>query len=182
MSADVENRLVWIDLEMTGLDVHRHRIVEIASIVTDAELRVIAEGPNLAIYQPQAVLDGMDDYVLNMHRSSGLLERIKRSTITEEMAERQTLDFLKQYVAPNTAPLCGNSIWQDRRFLSEHMKNLNGYLHYRLIDVSTLKELARRWAPQVFSKIQKKNVHLALDDIRESIAELQYYKEHFIKD
>lgn len=182
MADEKQDRLVWIDLEMTGLDVHRHRIIEIATIITDANLSIIALGPNLAIHQPESVLSQMDDWVKNTHSASGLLDRVRNSPYTEQSAEQETLDFIRQYVGPQEAPLCGNSVWQDRRFLSEQMKKLDAYLHYRLIDVSTIKELAKRWAPQVFAKIQKKSVHLALDDIQESIAELQYYKEHFLKD
>jgi oligoribonuclease len=181
MSDDYSNYLVWLDLEMTGLVPKTHRILEIATIITDSQLTIIAEGPNLVIHQPPEVLALMDDFVTKMHTSSGLIARVQQSTLTEQEAEQQTLDFLTPFLKPQTAPLCGNSIWKDRHFLAEHMPHLEQFFHYRLIDVSTLKELARRWAPSVYENIQKQGTHLALQDIRESIAELNYYKEQFIK-
>ncbi len=171
---------IWIDLEMTGLDVHRHRIVEMATIITDTELNLVAEGPNLVIHQPEEVLAGMDDWVLKTHTASGLVERIRSSTLSEAQAQAQTLDFLRAYSPAGVSPMCGNSVHQDRRFLSEQMPDLEAYFHYRNIDVSTLKELARRWAPEVLAGVQKKNGHRALADIQESIAELKYYQAHFL--
>ena len=176
-----ENRLVWIDLEMTGLDPERDVIIEIASIVTDNRLAVIAEGPNLVIAQPPERLDGMDEWNRTHHGASGLLDRVRASRLTERDAEAATLDFLKRHVKKGDSPLCGNTIWQDRRFLARYMPELEGYLHYRNIDVSSIKELARRWRPDLTEGFSKKNEHTALADIRESIAELAYYRENFFK-
>ena len=173
--------LIWIDLEMTGLDPVVDRILEIATIVTDSQLEVIAVGPNLVIHQSEAVLQGMNEWCVKTHTESGLVQRIRESQLTERQAEDQTLAFLKQYVKENTSPICGNSVWQDRRFLNQYMPQLDQFFHYRQIDVSTIKELARRWAPTLFDGLKKENKHLALDDIRESIAELKYYRDHFIK-
>ncbi len=180
MPQDTTN-LVWIDLEMTGLDTQNDSIIEIATIVTDARLNVLAEGPVLAIHQSDAVLDAMDAWNKNQHGKSGLVERVRASTCDEAEAERQTLDFLREYVPANASPMCGNSICQDRRFLARCMPALEAYFHYRNLDVSTLKELARRWAPAVYSSYSKQGAHLALDDIRDSIRELQHYREHFIR-
>jgi oligoribonuclease len=171
--------MVWMDLEMTGLDPNIERIIEMATIVTDSELNVLAEGPVFAIKQPQSLFDAMDDWNQSHHTASGLLERIKREGVTEREAEAQTLAFLEQHVEVNQAPLCGNTIWQDRRFLSRYMPTLEGFLHYRLIDVSSVKELAKRWRPDIASGVVKKNEHTALADIRESIEELRHYREHF---
>ena len=173
--------LIWIDLEMTGLDPVVDRILEIATIVTDSQLEVIAVGPNLVIHQSEAVLQGMNEWCVKTHTESGLVQRIRESQLTERQAEDQTLAFLKQYVKENTSPICGNSVWQDRRFLNQYMPQLDQFFHYRQIDVITIKELARRWAPTLFDGLKKENKHLALDDIRESIAELKYYRDHFIK-
>ena len=170
--------LVWIDLEMTGLNPQHDRIIEMATIITDGDLNVIAEGPVLAIRQEQALLDGMDEWNQTHHSGSGLLDRIAREGVAEIEAEAQTLAFIEDHVAHNTAPLCGNTIWQDRRFLSRYMKTLEGYLHYRMIDVSSIKELAKRWHPQIASGVVKTNQHTALADIRESIEELRYYRAH----
>ena len=170
--------LVWIDLEMTGLNPEHDRILEMATIITDGDLNVIAEGPVLAIRQEQALLDGMDEWNQTHHSGSGLLDRIAREGVAEIEAEAQTLAFIEGHVAPNTAPLCGNTIWQDRRFLSRYMKTLEGYLHYRMIDVSSIKELAKRWHPQIASGVVKINQHTALADVRESIEELRYYRAH----
>ena len=170
--------LVWIDLEMTGLNPEHDRIIEMATIITDGDLNVIAEGPVLAIRQEQALLDGMDEWNQTHHSASGLLDRIAREGVAEIEAEAQTLSFIEDHVAPNTAPLCGNTIWQDRRFLSRYMKTLEGYLHYRMIDVSSIKELAKRWHPQIASGVVNTNQHTALADIRESIEELRYYRAH----
>lgn len=177
---DKRNNLIWIDLEMTGLSPENDRIIEIATIVTDAQLNVLAEGPVLAVHQSDALLDGMDEWNTEHHNNSGLVARVKESRISEMQAQAQTLDFLKEYVEAGMSPMCGNSICQDRRFLANYMPELEAFFHYRNLDVSTLKELARRWKPEILPGFKKDNKHLALDDIRESIAELQYYREHFI--
>lgn len=173
--------LVWMDLEMTGLDPQIERIIEIATIVTDSELNTIAEGPVLAIKQPQALFDAMDDWNQTHHKASGLLDRIAREGVTETEAQALTLSFLEKHVGEGEAPLCGNTIWQDRRFLSRYMPTLERYLHYRMIDVSSVKELAKRWRPDVANSFSKKNEHTALADIRESIGELKHYREHFFR-
>ena len=177
---DKRNNLIWIDLEMTGLSPENDRIIEIATIVTDAQLNVLAEGPVLAVHQSDALLEGMDAWNTEHHNNSGLVARVKASRISEMQAQAQTLDFLNEYVEPGMSPMCGNSICQDRRFLANYMPELEAFFHYRNLDVSTLKELARRWKPEILEGFKKENKHLALDDIRESIAELQYYREHFI--
>ena len=176
-----EARLVWIDLEMTGLDPGRDVIIEIATIVTDNRLAVVAEGPNIAIAQPPERLGGMDEWNRAHHGASGLLERVRASRLTERDAEAATLEFLARHVEKDASPLCGNTIWQDRRFLARYMPRLEGYLHYRNIDVSSIKELAGRWRPELLAGFSKKNEHTALADIRESIAELAYYREHFFR-
>lgn len=176
-----ENNLVWIDLEMTGLDPEKERIIEMATIVTDSELNLVAEGPVIAIRQPDSLLDAMDDWCTRTHGESGLTQRVKESNTSERDAEQETIEFLKQYVAPGKSPLCGNSIGQDRRFLVKYMPELEGYFHYRNLDVSTIKELARRWRPDVLAGVKKKGSHLALDDIRDSINELRHYRETFFK-
>ncbi len=177
---DKRNNLIWIDLEMTGLSPEQDRIIEIATIVTDAQLNPLAEGPVLAVHQSDDLLDGMDEWNTEHHNNSGLVARVKESRISEMQAQAQTLDFLKKYVEAGMSPMCGNSICQDRRFLANYMPELEAFFHYRNLDVSTLKELARRWKPEILDGFKKENKHLALDDIRESIAELQYYREHFI--
>jgi len=170
-------RLVWVDLEMTGLDVERERILEIATIVTDGELNVIAEGPELVVHQSAAVLDAMNDWNQKHHGESGLIDRVRASKIDDAEAERLTLEFVAQHVPAKTAPLAGNSIHQDRLFLSAYMKAFEAHLHYRNVDVSTLKELVRRWYPTEYdARPKKKGSHRALDDIRESIDELRYYR------
>lgn len=174
------NNLIWIDLEMTGLDVDNDRIIEIATIVTDSELNVLATGPVLAIHQPEAVLAGMDAWNQSQHGQSGLIARVRESQITEAQAEQATLEFLAQWVPAGVSPMCGNSICQDRRFLHRCMPELLRYFHYRHIDVSTLKELAQRWAPSVASGLTKRSSHLALDDIQDSIAELRHYRTQFL--
>ncbi|WP_436595719.1 oligoribonuclease [Pseudomonas aeruginosa] len=173
--------LIWIDLEMTGLDPDRDVIIEMATIVTDSDLNTLAEGPVIAIHQPEEILAGMDEWNTRQHGQSGLTQRVRESTVSMVEAEAQTLAFLEQWVPKRSSPICGNSICQDRRFLYRHMPRLEGYFHYRNLDVSTLKELAARWAPQVRESFKKGNTHLALDDIRESIAELRHYRDHFIK-
>jgi len=180
MAAD-ENNLIWIDLEMTGLDSGNDHIIEIATIVTDAELEVLAEGPMIAIHQPQAVMDGMDDWNTKQHGRSGLTQRVLKSEYTAAEAERETLAFLQRWVPKGKSPMCGNTICQDRRFMARLMPELEDYFHYRNLDVSTLKELARRWAPKVYAGFKKESTHLALQDIKDSIAELKHYREHFLK-
>ncbi|WP_047679996.1 MULTISPECIES: oligoribonuclease [Xenorhabdus] len=176
-----ENNLIWIDLEMTGLDPERDRIIEIATIVTDSELNILAEGPVIAVHQSDEQLALMDDWNVRTHTTSGLVERVKQSSFDEVEAEKATIAFLEQWVPAGKSPICGNSIGQDRRFLFRYMPELEKYFHYRYLDVSTLKELARRWKPELLAGLSKKNSHQALDDIRESIAELVYYREHFIQ-
>ncbi|MDC9582981.1 oligoribonuclease [Xenorhabdus sp. PR6a] len=176
-----ENNLIWIDLEMTGLDPERDRIIEIATIVTDSELNILAEGPVIAVHQSDEQLALMDDWNVRTHTASGLVERVKQSQLSDEQAENATIAFLEQWVPAGKSPICGNSVGQDRRFLFRYMPELEKYFHYRYLDVSTLKELARRWKPEMLSGFSKKNSHQALDDIRESIAELVYYREHFIQ-
>ncbi|WP_322001050.1 oligoribonuclease [Marinobacter alexandrii] len=175
------DRLVWIDLEMTGLDPEKERIIEMATIITDSELNVVAEGPVIAVHQPDSLLDAMDEWCTNTHRASGLTKRVKESTIDEVQAEQQTLEFLQQHLEAGKSPLCGNSIGQDRRFLVKYMPRLEGFFHYRNLDVSTIKELARRWRPDVLAGVKKQGSHLALDDIRDSISELRHYRDTFFK-
>ena len=180
MAADGDN-LIWIDLEMTGLDPEHDRIIEIATLVTDKNLHVLAEGPVMAVHQSEARLAGMDAWNTRQHNGSGLVERVRQSDVDEATAQRRTLEFLREYVPAGASPMCGNSICQDRRFLARYMPELEAYFHYRHVDVSTLKELARRWAPQVAGGFVKQGAHLALDDIRDSIRELEYYRERFIQ-
>ncbi len=178
--ADKTN-LIWIDLEMTGLDPDRDVILEIATVVTDQELNLLATGPVLAIHQPEAVLAAMDDWNLKHHGESGLLERVRSVGVSEREAEARTLEFLQCWVPAGASPMCGNSVCQDRRFLYRLMPRLEAYFRYRNLDVSTLKELARRWAPKIQEGFKKKNAHKALADILESIEELKYYRENFIR-
>jgi len=175
------NNLIWIDLEMTGLDPQNDLIIEVATIVTDSRLNILAEGPMLAVHQSEAALAAMDAWNTTQHGNSGLTARVRESRIDEAEAERQTLDFLRQYVPQGKSPMCGNSICQDRRFLARCMPELEAYFHYRNLDVSSLKELAQRWAPAVYQGFNKQSSHLAMDDIRDSIDELKYYREHFIR-
>ncbi|MCD1125422.1 oligoribonuclease [Jinshanibacter sp. LJY008] len=176
-----ENNLIWIDLEMTGLDPEINRIIEIATIVTDANLNILAEGPVFAIHQTDEHMSLMDEWNTTTHTASGLVTRVKQSIFDEQAAEQKTIEFLQQWVPQGCSPICGNSIGQDRRFLYRYMPELERYFHYRYLDVSTLKELARRWKPEVLAGITKQSTHQALDDIRDSIAELAYYRENFIK-
>lgn len=180
MPQNAEN-LIWIDLEMTGLDPSVDIIIEIATIVTDKNLTILAQGPVLAIKQSDAALAAMDEWNQTHHGQSGLIERVRNSTVSVADAEQATLDFLKEWVDAGISPMCGNSIGQDRRFLVLAMPTLEAYFHYRSIDVSTLKELAARWAPAVKEGFKKASTHIALDDIKESIEELRYYREHFIR-
>ncbi|MCK8515761.1 oligoribonuclease [Methylonatrum kenyense] len=173
--------LIWIDLEMTGLDTDRDAIIEIATVITDSQLNVLAEGPVLAIHQPDKVLNGMDDWNTKQHTQSGLVDRIRRSKHDYASAEAQTLAFLRQWVPARKSPMCGNSICQDRRFLHRLMPELERYFHYRHIDVSTLKELASRWIPDMAREFKKRSSHLAMDDIKDSIRELRFYRERFLK-
>ncbi|MCP1316928.1 oligoribonuclease [Halomonas sp. 707B3] len=173
--------LVWIDLEMTGLEPDKERIIEVATLITDAQLNIVAEGPVIAVKQPDSLLAGMDDWNQKTHGESGLVARVKASTIETQEAERQTLDFLRQYVVAGSSPMCGNSIHQDRRFLEREMPDLWAFFHYRNLDVSTVKELAKRWNPGALVGFKKQNAHLAMDDIKESIAELAHYRSTFLR-
>jgi len=175
------NRLVWVDMEMTGLEPDRDRVLEIAVVVTDAKLAVVAEGPVLVVHQPDSVLDAMDDWNKNTHGKSGLIDRVRASTADEAEVARRMVEFLDQYVPRRTSPMCGNSICQDRRFMARHMPTLEAWFHYRNLDVSTLKELARRWNPPVFAGLKKQGAHTALADILESIEELRYYRDTFMR-
>ena len=176
-----EFNLVWLDMEMTGLEPESDRIIEVAVVVTDSELNILGEGPVFAIHQSDAALDGMDAWNKGTHGRSGLIERVKASTVTEEQAEAALIDFLKAYVPAGKSPMCGNSICQDRRFMARGMPKLEAFFHYRNLDVSTLKELCKRWKPEIASGFKKHQKHTAMADIIESIEELRYYREHFIK-
>jgi oligoribonuclease len=176
-----DQNLIWIDMEMTGLYPERDRIIEIAVVVTDPQLTVRVEGPVFAVHQSDEVLNAMDAWNKGTHGRSGLIDRVKASTITEEQAQEQTIEFLKRFVSKSASPMCGNSICQDRRFLANYMPRLEGFFHYRNLDVSTLKELARRWKPELLAGFKKAQKHTALADIHESIDELAYYREHLLK-
>lgn len=176
----MENHLIWIDLEMTGLDPEKHVILEIATIVTDSELKIVAEGPDIAINYSKDVLSSMEEWSLEHHTSSGLLNRVKASAYTCELAEKETMSFVSSYCKKGRSPLCGNSVWQDRRFLLKYMPILHSFLHYRNIDVSSIKELVKRWYSDL-PLFKKKEAHLAMSDIRESILEMQYYRENVFK-
>ena len=178
---DKPSNLIWIDLEMTGLDTLNDHIIEIATLITDSQLNVIAQGPNLAIHTRDEILANMDDWNTKQHTASGLIDRVRQASVTLQEAEQQTLAFVKQYVSPKTSPMCGNTICQDRRFLSRLMPQLEAYFHYRHLDVSTVKELAKIWAPSVFQSLNKTSAHRALDDIKESLDELRYYRDRFFK-
>jgi len=175
-----QNNLIWLDMEMSGLLPDSDRILELAAVVTDAELNVLAESPVLVVHQSDAVLDGMDAWNKGTHGRSGLIEKVKASTLTEAEASAQMIAFLQQYVPANKSPMCGNSICQDRRFMARYMPDLETFFHYRNLDVSVFKELARRWKPEIYSGFKKASRHEALADIYESIDELKYYREHFI--
>ncbi len=176
-----DKNLIWIDLEMTGLDTQQDKIIEIATIVTDSDLNILAEGPMLAIHQSDEIMGGMDEWNTKQHGGSGLTKRVAESSMNEAEAEKQTIAFLEQYVSKGKSPMCGNSICQDRRFLARCMPELEAFFHYRNLDVSSLKELAVRWSPKITKGFVKNSSHLALDDTRDSINELIYYREHFIK-
>ncbi len=180
MGSKAKQNLIWLDLEMTGLDPEVNRIIEIATIVTDSDLNVIAEGPVIAVHQTEGALALMDDWNVKTHGGTGLTARVRASEHSDRDAELATLEFLKQYVGKGDSPMCGNSIGQDRRFLVKYMPELEAFFHYRNLDVSTLKELAQRWKPYILNRFIKKNTHQALDDIRESIDELKFYREHFL--
>ncbi len=179
--AQDKNRLIWVDMEMTGLDPARDRIIEVAIVITDNQLATVAEAPVLVVHQPDAVLDGMDAWNKGTHGRSGLIDKVKASPLDEGKAEALLLAFLKEYVPSGESPMCGNSICQDRRFLANYMPDLERYFHYRNLDVSTLKELSKRWKPEVYGAFKKSGKHEALADIQESIEELKHYREHFIK-
>ena len=173
--------LIWIDLEMTGLDPETDRIIEVATLVTDSNLNLISAGPIIAVNQSESMLNSMDDWNQKHHGRSGLIERVKSSKITERMAEKQTIEFLQKHIDGNTSPMCGNSICQDRRFLARYMPTLERFFHYRNLDVSTIKELARRWKPEITKTLTKESTHQAMDDIRESVEELKHYRSNFFK-
>jgi oligoribonuclease len=181
MAQQSDTHLIWMDLEMTGLEPDRDTILEVAALVTNNDLELVAEGPTLAIRHPADVLDAMDEWNREHHAASGLTERVLSSQLSMAEAEGQVLAFVKSYCPVRASPLCGNSVWQDRRFLARHMPALEGYLHYRTIDVSTVKELVRRWFPEGPKAPEKKHAHLALEDIRESIDELRFYRQHFFR-
>ena len=179
--AQDKNNLIWIDLEMTGLNPDTDCIIEVALVVTDSQLNVVAEGPVLAVSQSVAVLDAMDKWNTSTHTKSGLVDKVKASKLSEAAVEIQMIEFLKLHVPAGISPMCGNSICQDRRFMARSMPQLEEYFHYRNLDVSTIKELADRWCPEILKGFSKKGSHLAMDDIRDSINELKYYREHFFK-
>jgi oligoribonuclease len=179
--AQDQNNLIWIDMEMTGLVPERDRIIEVAIVVTSATLETIAEAPVLVVHQPDEVLDAMDSWNRSTHAKSGLIEKVKQSALSDAAVENQLIAFLKEYVPGNTSPMCGNSICQDRRFMARWMPDLEAYFHYRNLDVSTLKELARRWRPALINGLKKHGKHEALADIYESIDELKYYRDTFLR-
>lgn len=178
---DKSKTLIWIDMEMTGLEPETDRVIEIATLITDADLNILAEGPVVAVRQSDSVLAGMDEWNQRTHGDSGLVARVRASQSDEADAEQQTLDFLREYAETGSSPMCGNSVHQDRRFLVKYMPTLEAFFHYRNLDVSTVKELARRWRPELPGGFNKNGSHKALDDIRDSVSELQYYREHFFR-
>lgn len=178
---DKSKTLIWIDMEMTGLEPDTDRVIEIATLITDADLNILAEGPVVAVHQSDSVLAGMDEWNQRTHGDSGLVARVRASQSDEADAEQQTLDFLREYAETGSSPMCGNSVHQDRRFLVKYMPTLEAFFHYRNLDVSTVKELARRWRPELPGGFTKNGSHKALDDIRDSVSELQYYREHFFR-
>jgi len=180
MSQDKQN-LIWIDLEMTGLEPATDSIIEIATVVTDKALNILAQGPVLAVHQSKETMDAMDDWNQKHHGQSGLIEQVLNSSLTENDAELETIEFLEKWVPKGASPMCGNSICQDRRFMANYMPTLEAFFHYRNLDVSTIKELASRWAPEIMKGFKKQATHQALDDVIESIEELKYYRQHFIK-
>ena len=178
--APAETNLIWIDLEMSGLEPQSDQIIEIATVVTDAHLEILAQGPVIAIHQPSEVMQAMDEWNTSHHGASGLTARVGESTCSMADAEQETLEFLRGYIVPGKSPMCGNSICQDRRFMARLMPELEAFFHYRNLDVSTLKILMQRWRPELEAGFVKTGTHLALDDIRESINEMRYYREHFL--
>lgn len=178
---DKSKTLIWIDMEMTGLEPETDRIIEVATLITDAELNILAEGPVLAVHQSDTALAAMDEWNQRTHGESGLVERVRHSKLDDAEAERQTLEFLRQYADSGSSPMCGNSVHQDRRFMVRYMPHLEAFFHYRNLDVSTVKELARRWRPELPGGFDKKGTHQAMDDIRDSVNELKYYREHFFR-
>ena len=179
--AQDQNNLIWLDMEMTGLEPERDRIIEVAVVITNSQLETVAEAPVLVVHQPDSVLDAMDDWNKNTHGKSGLIERVKASTLSEADVEAQLLAFLAEWVPARISPMCGNTIGQDRRFMVRYMPKLEAWFHYRNLDVSTLKELAKRWKPDILKGLEKNGRHEALADVYESIDELRYYREHFLR-
>mgnify|MGYP000730402081 CR=1 FL=1 len=179
--AQDQNNLIWLDMEMTGLEPDRDRIIEVAIVITDSNLQTVAEGPVLAVHQPDSVLDAMDEWNRNTHGKSGLIDRVRASTLDENAVAERLLEFVQTHVPKRTSPMCGNSVCQDRRFMARYMPTLEEWFHYRNLDVSTLKELARRWRPEVYEGVQKKGKHEALADIYESINELRHYRDTFLR-
>ena len=181
MMSSSDDNLIWLDMEMSGLNTEIDKVLEIATVVTDPHLNIIAEGPVIVIHQTDEILNGMDTWNQSTHSKSGLIERVKKSSFDEYYASEATIEFLKKHIAPNKSPMCGNSICQDRRFMAKHMPNLESYFHYRNLDVSVFKELSRRWRPALYQGFKKTSKHEALSDIYDSIDELKYYREHFLK-
>jgi len=181
MMSSSDDNLIWLDMEMSGLNTETDKVLEVATVVTDPNLNIIAEGPVIVIHQPDEVLNGMDTWNQSTHSKSGLIEKVKQSSFDEAYASEATIEFLKKHIAPNKSPMCGNSICQDRRFMAKHMPNLESYFHYRNLDVSVFKELSRRWRPSLYQGFKKTSKHEALSDIYDSIDELKYYREHFLK-